>query len=80
LPFADFGLDDLQIPAAETTDSVQLKQQLPLHLSNLPIRIRANLYHADRRAMLPEMGAAGAALLAWTLLKNLSGTTFPEKA
>jgi hypothetical protein len=35
------------------------------------LRIGTNLYCADNNALLAEMGAAGAALLGWTLAENL---------
>ena len=43
-------------------------------LVNLPINLGANLYCADRTILLPEMGASGAAMLAWTLAKNLGNS------
>ena len=44
-------------------------------LVGLPLRAGRNLYWADNTALLPEMGGAGAALLAWTILANLGRET-----
>jgi hypothetical protein len=70
LPFARYELaeDGVQVEA-------QLRQasaQQPQHLANLPLRIGTNLFCADSCGLLSEMGAAGAALLGWTLVENLT--------
>lgn len=77
LPFADFSMTVVNQPQAIGTSSEKTTLSLPL--SSIPVRIDANLYHADRTAALPEMGAAGAALLAWTIFKNLGGKTIQGK-
>ena len=77
LPFADYSLEIANQPQAATTPEQQRAMSLPF--SSIPLRIAGNLYHADRTAVLPEMGAAGAALLAWTIYNNLSGKTKQEK-
>jgi len=43
----------------------------PRKLNDLPLQIGKNLYCADGTALLPELGAAGAALLGWTLAEHL---------
>lgn len=66
LPFAKYQMQE------QTSGNTQKERLQNLQsLANLPIRIGANLYCADRTVLLPEMGAAGAAMLAWTLTKNL---------
>ena len=80
LPFAKYDFTALQLPPEKQAGSdVDTPRQLPPPLSALPIRIESNLYHAERTVMPPEMGAAGAPLLAWTILKNLGGKTNQEK-
>ena len=69
LPFAKYQLS-VEEPALTTTMVAQ-SDSIPLPLTNLPLRIEKNLYCADRTVLLPEMGAAGAALLGWTLAENL---------
>lgn len=69
LPFAQYQLteenpsDPAVVQTTEDTRSIQL--------AKLPIRVGSNLYWADRTALFPEMGAAGAALLAWTIAGHL---------
>ena len=65
-PFASYDLEEVNTDEPAAQDASQTTA-----LSNLPIRIKGNLFCADRTLLLPEMGAAGAALLAWTLTKNL---------
>ena len=45
-------------------------------LASLPLRIGGNFYWADSGGLMPELGPAGAALLAWTLAENLAGSRF----
>ncbi len=66
LPFAQYQLTEEAHAVTQQIGNVQ-----PMRLSSLPIRIGVNLYCADRTALLPEMGAAGAALLAWSIAENL---------
>jgi len=69
LPFARYQLadaDGLRAPQAESS-----RAEKPRVWANLPLRIDTNLYCADNYALLSEMGAAGAALLGWTLAENL---------
>jgi hypothetical protein len=75
LPFAKYQLSQ----ETETTEQHTEFSQVTT-LANLPIRISANLYCADRTVLLPEMGAAGAALLAWTIAKNLGNSNNEAKA
>lgn len=72
LPFARYQLNELTSGQADQDKPIGTMQ-----LGNLPIRISDNLYCADRTVLLPEMGAAGAAMLAWTLVKNL-GKSAPD--
>jgi len=75
LPFAQYELS-----AAEDKFSSQQKpatENQRLKLTNLPMRIGSNLYCADSNALLPEMGASGAALLGWTLAENLASKRKP---
>ena len=67
LPFAKYTLK------ADTPDRHQasMKGRRPRPLANRPIRISENLYWADQNVLFPEMGGAGAALLAWTLVNHL---------
>jgi hypothetical protein len=72
LPFARYELSEtseLIDPVAEVTSG-----QPPWRLASLPLRVGTNLYCADHNALLPEMGAAGAALLGWTLAENLQNS------
>lgn len=69
LPFADYRLTDMTAADASVPEPGQVERATPL--SSLPIHIAANLYCADRTVLLPEMGAAGAAMLGWTLLEKL---------
>jgi hypothetical protein len=46
-----------------------------LPLAGLTLRAGRNLYWADHTVLFPEMGGAGAALLAWTILANLGRET-----
>jgi len=69
LPFAKYRLSEDSRPLEEETNDKTAFAVKPL--LNLPIRIDKNLYCADRTVLLPEMGAAGAALLGWTLAENL---------
>lgn len=68
LPFAKYRLEE---EASALKPNQNREEPLSLPLSNLPLRIDKNLYCADRTAILPEMGAAGAALLGWTIARNL---------
>jgi hypothetical protein len=69
LPFADYKLSEAEEKLPTQRESTTANR--PQKLASLPIRIGANLYCADSNALLPEMGASGAALLGWTLAKNL---------
>ncbi len=70
LPFAKYQLtEEVLLTDADITRSTESARNM--QLSKLPIRIAANLYCADRTAMFPELGAAGSALLAWTIVENL---------
>ena len=76
LPFAKFKLsaeeEDLSSQGPAGTLNKQQK------LTSLPLRIGTNLYCADSNALLPEMGASGAALLGWTLAENLANKRKPD--
>lgn len=77
LPFAKYRLSEESLPL----DEKQKKEEgQPQPLSNLAIRIEKNLYCADRTALLPEMGAAGAALLGWTIAENLGSKGDKDKS
>jgi hypothetical protein len=71
LPFADYDLSAEDEPLSQLAMPDPSVQRL--RLSNLPLRVGTNLYCADSGTLIPEMGAAGAALLGWTLMENLSG-------
>lgn len=66
LPFARYPLPASDAPPADQADSPP-----PPHLGQLPLKLAGNLYCADSTALLPALGAAGAALLAWTLNAQL---------
>ena len=69
LPFAKYRFSEDSLPLeAETNDNADCAVK---PFARLPIRIDKNLYCADHTVLLPEMGAAGAALLGWTLAENL---------
>lgn len=76
LPFAKYRLSEM-IAASETATHInagqgsEIKAGQAKALTRLTLRIDKNLYCADRTVLLPEMGAAGAALLGWTLAENL---------
>lgn len=69
LPFARYDIlpDEGFSFAQPATDGMLL----PVKLNDLPLHIGKNLYFADSASLLPEMGAAGAALLGWTLAEHL---------
>jgi hypothetical protein len=69
LPFAKYSLSEDSLPPEAKTNNNADCAVKPL--ASLPIRIDKNLYCADRTVILPEMSAAGAALLGWTLAENL---------
>jgi glycine/D-amino acid oxidase-like deaminating enzyme len=69
LPFAKYRFTKGCLPLKTETSNNGERAVKPL--ASLPIRIDKNLYCADRTVLLPEMGAAGAALLGWTLAENL---------
>ena len=69
LPFAKYSISEDSLPLEAKTNNKTDRAIKPL--ASLPIRIDKNLYCADRTVLLPEMGAAGAALLGWTLAENL---------
>ena len=75
LPFTKYELNEEN---AEESQSPNTSEEASL--GNLPMRIKGNLYCADRTLLLPEMGAAGAAMLAWTLTKNLGKGNSETKA
>jgi hypothetical protein len=78
LPFAKYRFSEDSMPLAAETNDIADCAVKPL--TNLPIRIDKNLYCADRTVLLPEMGAAGAALLGWTLAENLGKKNDKAKA
>jgi len=71
LPFAKYRLTEP--PLLDTDITWATESARATQLTKLPIRIGKNLYCADRTAMFPELGAAGSALLAWTIVENLGG-------
>jgi hypothetical protein len=74
LPFVKYDLQEINADESHNQNRSQ-----EASLSNLPMRIKGNLYCADRTLLLPEMGAAGAAMLAWTLTRNLGNGTSDKK-
>ncbi len=78
LPFAKYRFSESSLlPEAKTNNQADRAMK---PLAKLPIRIDKNLYCADRTVLLPEMGAAGAALLGWTLAENLGKKNDKTKA
>jgi hypothetical protein len=69
LPFAKYRLTEE--PSSDTDITKSTKSARTTQLTKLPIRIGVNLYCVDRTAMFTELGAAGSALLAWTIVENL---------
>ena len=78
LPFAKYRFSEDSLPLEADTNVKADCGVKPL--ARLPIRIDKNLYCADHTVLLPEMGAAGAALLGWTLAKNLGERNDKTKA
>lgn len=74
LPFAQYQLTEMNSAVSQPVEGAQ-----SMRLANLPIHLGTNLYCADKTALLPDMGAAGAALLAWTIAKNLRKRNTEEK-
>ncbi|MBE0575151.1 MAG: hypothetical protein IH613_04555 [Desulfuromonadales bacterium] len=70
LPFAGYDVSTKEENLSPETMSAAAHQRL--QLTSLPLRIGSNLYCADSSILLPEMGASGATLLAWTLAENLA--------
>ena len=70
LPFARYQFPP---PTSETDGSV-VHPICPV-LGNQPLKLADNLYLADSTTLFPGLGAAGAALLGWTLYRKLSGKT-----
>lgn len=77
LPFAKYRLSEMRATAETATE---IKAKRAKALTHLMLRIDKNLYCADRTVLLPEMGAAGAALLGWTLAENLANKSDKTKA
>ena len=72
LPFSNYTLN-LCDPSGDGRPS-----QFPSELSKfkaLPIKLSRNLYCADNQVLVPEMGVAGAAYLAWTFFNKLGSKT-----
>ncbi len=78
LPFAKYRFSEDSLPLEADTNVKADCGVKPL--ARLPIRIDKNLYCADHTVLLPEMGAAGAALLGWTLAENLDKENDKAKA
>lgn len=78
LPFAKYRISEDSLPLQAKPNNITDRATKPL--ASMPIRIDKNLYCADRTVLLPEMGAAGAALLGWTLAKNLNKKNDKAKA
>lgn len=76
LPFAKYRLSEEALPLEQEQTG---KEDKPKPLTNLTLRIDKNLYFADRTALLPEMGAAGAALLGWTIAEHLGNKNDKSK-
>ncbi len=76
LPFAKFELSEVNGQFSPRTGATSISQAQ--QLTSLPLRIGTNLFCADSSGMLPEMGAAGAALLGWTLAENLA-TSYKQR-
>jgi hypothetical protein len=76
LPFAKYKLTEMNSSGTDVTQPTRdvtqpIRETQSTQLANLPVQIGTNLYCADGAALFPEMGATGAALLAWTLVDNL---------
>lgn len=69
LPFVKYRLTEP--PPSDTDITWATESTRTTQLTKLPICIGTNLYCADGTAMFPELGAAGSALLAWTIVENL---------
>ncbi len=81
LPFAKYRLSETSAATETATEiATEIKAGQAKPLNALTLRIDKNLYCADRTALLPEMGAAGAALLGWTLAENLANKKDKAKA
>jgi len=72
LPFARYTLavhahDRIQVSPGGSTSR-------PLPLFQLPVRLGSHLWCADEARLLPHLGLGGAALLAWTMVRQLDPT------
>jgi hypothetical protein len=77
IPFAEY---ELSAEEEQLSHTDKIDPSLEQHrLSSMPLRLGTNLYCADSYSLMPEMGAAGAALLGWTLVENLSGKQKQDK-
>lgn len=77
LPFASYQLmaeNGQGLPERSLSPSSRQRR-----LNDLPLRFGTNLYCADSCALLPTMGAGGAALLAWSLAENLAAGGEPRR-
>ncbi|MCM2264335.1 MAG: hypothetical protein NDI73_03990 [Desulfuromonadales bacterium] len=76
LPFASYSLDSRMnnqgpLETENRTDRVSLVFNCPLQLGN-------HLWCADETRLLPQLGSGGAALLAWTLAREIDPTIIPH--
>jgi hypothetical protein len=70
LPFARFELSTQN--ALNETPRTSPAKTVVTPLLSLPFKLANNLYMGDDKSLLPSLGAAGAALLGWTLAHHLS--------
>lgn len=69
LPFARYRLET-QSNRPEPIEAIAGKVTLPSILK-LPLRLGSHLWCADETRLAPHLGSGGAALIAWTLLRQL---------
>lgn len=72
LPFSKYTLN-LCDPSGDSRPSQYLGELFKF--KSLPIKLSRNLYCADNQVLVPEMGVAGAAILAWTFFNKLGSKT-----
>lgn len=74
LPFAHYRFDT-QPSTPEPIEAIDGTITLP-SIFKLPVRLGSHLWCADETRLTPHLGSGGAALIAWTLLRQLDPAAF----
>jgi hypothetical protein len=69
LPFARYTLEHQHYGRSSVRLADPSSTALPL--GKVPFRLGSQLWCADETRLLPQLGSGGAALLAWTLVRQL---------